>query len=142
MSELGRWYSPYKITFTYSQVTWLLKNLCELREGFWPQNPDGRSSGYTDPQIINKSSEYKAYVENIGAVVGTVERRLLKTGMDGAMAYLRFTVQLSYSEIARLSGIRKVDAYPRVSRAIKYCVGEWDKRDKYPFYSRTESGGI
>ena len=88
MSELGSWWSPYKISYTYSQCTWLLKNLMGMREGIWPPDPDGRSS-YTDPRIINKSGEYKAYKENMGTVVGTLERRLLKTGMDGALAYLR-----------------------------------------------------
>ncbi len=130
MSELGRWWSPYKISYTYSQCTWLLKNLMEMREGIWPPDPDGRSS-YTDPRIINKSGEYKAYKENMGTVVGTLERRLLKTGMDGALAYLRFTVELSYREIAMLFHLHKDEVYIRANRAIRYCVGRRDKQDAY-----------
>ena len=139
MSELGSWWSPYRITFTFAQVTWVLRNIMEMREGIWPPNPDGRSS-YIDPRIVIKGSGYKAYKETIGAVAGTVERRLLKTGDDGGMAYLRFTVDLSYSEIAMLYGIRKKDVYPAVCKAIKYCVGKWDKEGKYPVYSATGEG--
>ena len=30
MSELGRWYNPYKISFTFAQVTWVLRNIMEM----------------------------------------------------------------------------------------------------------------
>ena len=134
MSELGCWWSPYRITFTFTQITWLLRYILELREGIYPPNPDGRSS-YTDPRIRVKSSEYKAYTETISTVAGTIERRLLKTGMDGGMAYLHFTVELSYEEIAKIFGIRSKDVYTRVCKAIKFCTGRWDKDGRYPFYS-------
>lgn len=115
------WYSPYKTTYTFRQITWLLSNIRELREGVWPPNPDGHSS-YTDPRIVNKGGEYKAYVENIGTVVGTLERWLLEASIDGAMAYLHFTAGNSYSEIARMFHISKDEAYTRVIRVIKHCV--------------------
>ena len=121
MSALGRWWSPYRITFTFAQITFLLQNIRELREGIYPPNPDGNSS-YTDPSIINKSSEYTAYTENIGTVIGTLERWLLKTGIDGAMAYLRYTAQLSYDEIAWLFHINPYEGRRRVERAIRRCV--------------------
>lgn len=129
MSELGLWYSPHRITYTYSQVTFLLKNLREMREGIWPPDPDGRSS-YIDPQIISKGGEYKAYTENIGTVIGTLERWLLKMGMDGAMVYLRHTVGCSYSEIGRMFHISRDEAYSRVNRTIKHCVMMGEKMRK------------
>ena len=133
------WCSPYAITYKYAQITWILRNINSVREGEWPDIPDN-VSGYIDPQIVVKSGEYKAYIETIAAVAGTIERRLLKTGVGGAMAYLRFTAGLSYREIARLFHIDKDEAYTGVNRAIKYCVGKKEKHDAFP--STPEKGGL
>lgn len=127
---LERWYSPYKITFNYGQICWLLSNIRELRIGVWPPNPEGKSS-YTDPKIVVKGGEYKAYTENIGAIAGTVERRLLKTSMDGALAYLVYSDQLDYRWVARMFHMNETQVKARVNRAISYCVGRRDKRRLY-----------
>ena len=133
MSELGHWWSPYRITFTFAQVTWVLRNIMEMREGIWPPNPDGRSS-YIDPRIVIKGTGYKAYRETIGGVAGTIERRLLKTGHDGGMAYLRFTVDLSYSEIAKITQTPADIVEGKVDSAIRFSRGRYDKKSTYYQY--------
>ncbi|KKN71837.1 hypothetical protein LCGC14_0416910 [marine sediment metagenome] len=136
MSELEYWCSPYKITYPYRQVTWLLDAMKELRVGIWPPHPEGRSSGYIDPRIVLKSGEYKAYTENIGNVAGTLERRLKKTGYDGAMAYLVYSCGLSYHEVGRLFCIPEAKTIENVELAIRYCCGRKDKRSTYYQYKK------
>tara|TARA_Y100000310_G_scaffold329844_1_gene400422 strand:+ start:296 stop:754 length:459 start_codon:yes stop_codon:yes gene_type:complete len=135
MSELGSWWSPYRITYTSSQIVWLLEHIVELREGIWPSNPEGRSSGYIDPKI-RVSGEYNRFSETVGIITGTLERRLLKTGLDGAMAYLRHSVELSYNEIAKLFHIPTSVAWERVNLAIKFCTRRYDKKSTYSQYKK------
>ncbi len=120
--------SPFWIRYTFRQCTWLLENLKDLREGIYP--PDLKETNYTDPLIINKTSEYKAFTENIGTIVGTLERWLLQLGNAGTAAYLRWGLDLSYSEIGKLLGMSKAEAYDAAIRAIKYCVAQGEKLPK------------
>jgi len=132
-SSINWWWSPYKISFIHNQILWLLNHIRDLRVGDWPPDPD-RSSSYTEAQLAKHRGEYRAYIENIASIIGTVERRLLKTGMDGAMAYLAYACGLSYKEIARLFHISNNEVVNRVDSAIKYCEGKGDKKIPYQQY--------
>lgn len=137
-SSIEWWWSPYRITFTKNQILWLLNHIRDLRVGDWPPDPV-RSSSYTEAQLARHRKEYKAYVENIASIIGTVERRLLKTGMDGAKAYLVYCVGLSYKEVARLFGMSIKEVVSQVDSAIKYCEGRYDKKEPYGEWKMVQS---
>lgn len=127
------WYSPYKIRYRRLEVIWILNHIRQLRIGDWPPDPD-RSSSYTDAHLAKNRGEYKAYVENVVSILGMVERRLLKTGMDGAMAYLVYAGGLGYGEVGKMFHLSSEQVIERVDNAISYCEGKKDKPMSYEDY--------
>ena len=69
----GAWWNPREITFRRRQMLFLIKNLPELREGYWPANPVG--SGYVELPMIKKgrAGRHHAYFEIPVTIIAEVE---------------------------------------------------------------------
>ena len=128
-SSIEWWWSPYKIIYTHNQIIWLLNHIRGLRAGNWPA-PDRNISGYTEWQFAQQGNRYKDYCRMTEGVAGNLERRLLKTGMDGAMAYLAYTCGCGYGEMARMFHITIDQAIENIDSAIRYCEGILTAREK------------
>jgi len=124
------WWSPYKIIYTHNQLIWLLNHIRELRVSDWPP-PNRNASGYTEWQFAQYGNRYKEYARMVESIAGNVERRLLKTSMDGAMAYLVYTCGLGYGEVAMQFHITSNETVNRVDSAIRYCEGKADRKEPY-----------
>lgn len=106
------WFDYGAIRFCPYQILFIIANSDILLSGNWPPNPD--SSSYTDP-AIQSALKPEAYYTKPEEILGEVERRLSRTGINGKL--LVAEVQAGYSELS-----------PEARDALMYVKG-WEKKD-------------
>ena len=94
------WYSASAFKWTYRQVKWLLSWLPALRENDLDWPPGTKKSGYVDQvlpsikrdilklwrRVTPKSNRlYRAKWENERSILGHLENKLCKMGLDGML---------------------------------------------------------
>lgn len=115
MTVSDEWYSPDQVADSYHPrlVTWVLRNLGEIRTHGWPMEPRERVK--LKPP---RRTYYEARWENESSVVGRITGILEKQGLGGAIAYLVYTAGISPAEAARMLGIYEDQAVELMARAL------------------------
>jgi len=97
------WYSASSFKWTYRQVKWLLSWLPFIRVYGLDWVPSSKSSGYVGVKTKRKPGEkvhrsnklYKAQWENERSILGHLENRLCKMGLDGMLVKSLYSYQES-----------------------------------------------
>ena len=117
------WYPPNKITFTQSQMLFLLENLDLLGAGDYPPDP------YSSDEQKGGKHSYRAPFVTAVELSAEITSRLVRTGVDGKLLLAEAKLGL---DIVLLSYEAK--------RALKYCAGwrrkkmsyqSWKNQNKY-----------
>ena len=112
---IDEWYSPDQVAASYHPklVTWVLRNLQEIRQSGWPVEP--RES--VKPSRAKKLS-YEARRENELAVVARITGILESSGPGGAIAFLVYAAGVSTLDAAKMLGIYDEQAKTLLIHAI------------------------
>lgn len=121
------WFHYGEIRFCPYQVCWIIEHSDTIIAGNWPANPDG--SSHTDPKI---TAGYKseAYYVKPTAMLGEVEYRLKRTGVDGKLLRAELLAGLDLSRESKDALMyvkgwrRKRMTYQRWLRDRRY----WDRK--------------
>lgn len=130
-SIAGIWWPPKEITFRRRQMLFLIKNLPELREGYWPANPAG--SGYIDMPIVKKggTGRHRAYFETPASTAAEVEVRLEKCGIDGLILLAIECWGESEESLAKYFRMPVWSIRKRAKNALRYISGWERKKQSY-----------
>lgn len=94
---LGKPFYTYQdIRYCPFQVLWVIEHSETLRIGNWPDNPD--SSSYVDPKIKTGYGS-EAYFVKAVIILGEVEYRLARTGIEGKLLVAEVRAGVSLEEL-------------------------------------------
>jgi len=118
------YYSPNEISFTRSQVFFLLRNLDILRDFTWPL--DYKESGYIGG---NKRIVRRAPFDTPACILGELEERIERCGLDGILLELVYSASSEDKQAleqhiasALKLNIRTVDR--KIKKALNYISGK------------------
>ncbi len=123
----GPWWPPREITFRRRQMLFLIKNLPQLREGYWPANP--AESGYNDLPGIKKgrAGRHHAYFEIPASIAAEVETRLEQARIDGLILEAIECWGKSEESMARYFRMPVWSIRKRAKNALRYISG-WERK--------------
>ena len=126
---MGKEFYTYgEIRWCPYQVIWIIDNSETLREGDWPDCPEGFTR--IDPSIKTGFSD-EAYFTKAAYVLGAVEGRL-KTTKEAGEALVD-EIKEGRVEVIVEDGIIKIVGLSRpAKRALMYIKGRRRKRESYP----------
>jgi hypothetical protein len=128
------WWPPQAISYTKSQIIWIIENIAYIRQGVWP--PECRESGYAGK---NDSHSTSADFEPIMIVLADIERRLEKCGQDGYFLELVYGAGATYEHISKCINQTPRKVEKRVQTALRYICGKKDKAN-YQNYKNHKKG--
>jgi len=134
MSDLQEWYSPEKVSkhWTKRQVKWVLRNLIDIKLGFWPPDERYKKDGLKTAGRVNtapKKGYYQAHWENVVAVAAVLEKRLEKAGADGLLAIGFYTAGQSVEDLAGFLRVPEGEIIKRIERGMGFGTNE-DEKEK------------
>ena len=114
------WYSPGEIVYNSHQILWLLDNLVELRQGFWPQQP-----GVTQGEPVGKkpAPAPRAHFEKAVIESAEISRRLDACRIDGLLTELFYTHKVDEAVLAARLGKSFQEITSRVAACLKCIEG-------------------
>lgn len=126
----GIWWPPGKITFRRREMLFLIKNLPELREGYWPASHDG--SGYIDLPIVRKGRVRSHKAPFVTAeYAAEVETRLERAGLDGLILEAIESWDKSAASMASYLRIPEWSIRKRAKNTLRYISGWKRKKQSY-----------
>ena len=117
------WYSQGEIRFKRKQVIWLLRNLHDIRLGYWPS--EHKETGYSGGK--SKPHSHSAPYEKPVQIAADLIKRIEKTGPDGLCLLLAFSMDNSEQIIANTLKVDLKSAQRRINNALRYITGRCPK---------------
>lgn len=120
-----KWFSLAEIRFCQRQIFFLLENLYQLREGYYPT--ESNDTGYTDSPHSRVPIKSHAYFENPCSLAAEVTARLKRCGRDRSLAEDRYCLSHSEDEIARKHNLDLDEVIWRIDSVVWYVTG-WRRK--------------
>ncbi len=111
------WWSPGEIRFTIRQALWLVQNLGNLREGYWPTE----ASNYIDIPGTKSASRRAPFSTPI-EYAAEIEQRLEKCGIDGLILLAMECWGESVQALARYFHMPRWSILKRRKNALGYIA--------------------
>ncbi len=119
-------YSYKDIVFNQEQVVWIIFNLKNLGEGYWPV--EHIESGYIEDGLKSLVYSNEAYYVKAVLVAAEVEARLAKCyPLDAEMVLMKYQAGLEDWQIAVDKRLSFDDYFRRLNRCLRYCTG-WQRK--------------
>ena len=121
------WWSPGQIVFTRKQVIFLLRNLNDIKLGYWPS--EHKNTGYSGGK--SKPCSHSAPYERTMQVLAELEQRIEHAGDDGLWLELVYSNHDHYFDMAQhIANAKHLDikmVERSIESALKYICGKCRK---------------
>lgn len=123
-------------------MLFLIKNLPQLKEGYWPANP--AESGYVDLPLARKGKarSHRAYFETPAEYAAEIETRLEKAGIDGLILEAIECWDKSAASMASYFRMPEWSIRKRAKNALRYISGWRRRKQSYKEFLKVKVSSI